>query len=93
MNEHSDRNLLSGPAPATRWIQRVLLAAIGIGLAIAAFFFLVFALVAGALIATVVGLRFWWVMRKLRAKARNAEALDGEYTVIERTPIAERLER
>ena len=75
------------------WPQRLLIAALGMGLAIAAFFFLVFALVAGAIVATVLGIRFWWVMRKLRAQAENTAALEGEYTVIERDGSVERLER
>ena len=66
-------------------------AVVGVGLAIAAFFFLMFALVAGAIIATAIGIRLWWVMRKLRAQARKTEALEGEYTVVERAP--ERLPR
>jgi hypothetical protein len=41
----------------------------------------------------VIGIRLWWVMRKLRAEARNTVALEGEYTVIERAGTAERLER
>ena len=75
------------------WAQRLLIGALGVGLAIAAFFFLVFALIAGAIVVTVVGIRLWWVMRKLRAEARNTAALEGEYTVVERAGGAERLER
>ena len=93
MNERHDPHLLPGPGSPTRWAQRLLIGALGVGLAITAFFFLVFALVAGAIIATVIGIRLWWVMRKLRAQAQNTGALEGEFTVIDRTGTAERLER
>ena len=93
MNERHDPHLLPGPGSRTPWTQRLLIGALGVGLAITAFFFLVFALVAGAIIATVIGIRLWWVMRKLRAQTQNTGALEGEFTVIERAGTAERLER
>jgi predicted lipid-binding transport protein (Tim44 family) len=93
MNERHDPHLLPDQRPRMPWAQRLLIAALGMGLVIAGFFFLVFALLAGALLATVIGIRLWWVMRKLRAEARNTVALEGEYTVIERAGTAERLER
>ncbi|HYC46665.1 MAG TPA: hypothetical protein VED01_14425 [Burkholderiales bacterium] len=93
MNERHDPHSLPGHAPLLRWSQRVLIAAVGAALAIAAFFFLVFALIAGAIVVSAIGLRLWWVMRKLRAEARNTAALEGEYTVVERAGTAERLER
>ena len=93
MNERHDPHLLPGQGSRMRWAQRLLIGALGVALAIAAFFFLVFALIAGAIIATIVGLRLWWVMRKLRAQAQNTGALEGEFTVIERAGSAERLER
>jgi len=93
MNERYDPHLLPGQGSRTPWVQRLLVAALGIGLAITAFFFLVFALIAGAIIATVVGIRLWWVMRKLREQAKNTAALEGEFTVVERGSTSERLER
>ena len=93
MNERQDAHLLPGQGSPPRWAQRLLIAALGVGLVTAAVFFLVFALIAGAIIATVVGIRVWWVMRKLRAQAKNTAALEGEFTVIERAGTAERLER
>ena len=75
------------------WAQRLLIGALGVGLVVAAAFFLVFALIAGAIVAAVVGIRLWWVMRKLRAQTKNTEALEGEFTVVERAGTAERLKR
>ena len=92
MNERHDPDLLPGQSSSTPWVQRLLIAALGVGLAIAAVFFLAFALIAGAIVATVIGIRLWWVMRKLRAQTKNTGALEGEYTVIERAGTAERLE-
>lgn len=93
MNETHEPRVLTGPGRGTRWLQRALLATFAVALAIAAIFFLVFAVAAGALVALVIGIRFWWVMRKLRTQAKATEALEGEYTVVDRTATAERLER
>lgn len=82
------------------WIARILLTLTTISLVIVGFFFFTIALVAGALIAMVIGLRLWWMLRKLRkaqpvSGAPHAEqsqgALDGEYQVIERESGGERL--
>ena len=93
MTDYNDTRMLTGQSRGTRWLQRGLLAVLAVGLAITAVFFLVFALIAGTALALVIGIRFWWVMRKLRAHAKATEALEGEYTVIERARTAERLER
>jgi predicted lipid-binding transport protein (Tim44 family) len=66
------------------WLQRVLLAALGAVLVVAAFFFLTVALIAGAFLALAIGIRWWWIMRRLRAQAQATAALEGEYTVVER---------
>jgi hypothetical protein len=92
MSEYNAARLLSSSKRSTNWLQRVLLVAAGLTVAVAAFFFLMFALAAGAVLALAIGIRFWWVTRKLRAQAKNTQALEGEYTIVERTP-AERLER
>jgi predicted lipid-binding transport protein (Tim44 family) len=80
------------------WLARIGLALITVGLVIVGFFFLTAALIAGALIALVVGVRLWWTLRKLKRAAAEAPvygdahgstrdsrgALDGEYEVVER---------
>ena len=93
MSERPEPHLLISPNRSASWLQRTLLAAVGVTLAVAAFFFLMFALVAGAVLAVAIGIRFWWVMRKLRAQAKSTQALEGEYTVVERASAADRLER
>jgi hypothetical protein len=93
MTERNDSRMLPGQGRGTRWLQRALLAALAVGLAITAVFFLVFAVIAGAALALVIGIRFWWVMRRLRAQAKATEALEGEYTVVEGARTTERLER
>ena len=56
----------------------LLLAVLALG-----FFFLVAALIAGAILAGVILLRFWWLKRKLAKTARD-EFITTEYTVVER---------
>jgi hypothetical protein len=56
----------------------LLLAVLALG-----FFFLVAALIAGAILAGVILLRFRWLKRKL-AKAARDEFITTEYTVVER---------
>jgi len=83
------------------WITRILLTITTLALVIVGFFFFTVALVAGALIALVIGARLWWVLRKLKraqpgmgaAPGDTSEgALDGEYQVVERDSSgAERL--
>ncbi len=74
------------------WITRLLFTLTTITLVIFGFFFLTVALAVGALVAAVIGVRLWWVIRKLkRAQSaagpltgRNgASVVDGEYRVIE----------
>ena len=93
MNETHEPRVLTGPGRGTRWLQRALHATLAVSLAITAIFFLVFAVIAGAILALALGIRFWWVMRKLRAEAKATEALEGEYTVVDRATTGERLER
>lgn len=93
MNNHENQRLLSGRGPRVRWPQLLLIGVLGTSLAILAFFFFVFALIVGVIAVTVIGIRVWWVLRKLRARAKAAAPLKGEYTVVEHTPVAERLER
>jgi type IV secretory pathway VirB3-like protein len=66
-----------------RIVYGVLLAAV----LVLGFFFLVAALIAGAILALLALARFWWVKRRLK-QAADQEFITTEYSVIER----ERLE-
>jgi hypothetical protein len=78
------RNALPGSrSRGKRWLQTAVLAVAGITLAFLAFFFIAVALVAGACLALGIAVRWWWLMRRLRAKAKATGPLEGEYAVIE----------
>ncbi|MBM3342561.1 MAG: hypothetical protein FJY56_10700 [Betaproteobacteria bacterium] len=84
------------------WLMRIMLSIAAVALLIVAFFFLAAALIAGALIALVVGVRVWWTLRKFKRELAQREArgdgdggtgapLDGEYQVVERETTAKPL--
>jgi hypothetical protein len=75
------------------WVTRVLVTLATVALVILGFFFLTVALVVGALVALVVGLRLWWTIRKLKrtqpamdgvSGSADARVVEGEFQVIER---------
>jgi predicted lipid-binding transport protein (Tim44 family) len=84
-------------------ITRILLAVITLALVVVGFFFLTVALIAGALIALVIGARVWWAIRKLKhaqsdshiatgaTGAADGSVVDGEYQVVERESSAQPL--
>ena len=77
-------NALPGSRSRGRaWLQKAIIAVVGISLAFVAFFFIAIALVAGACLALGFAVRWWWVMRRLRAEHKAAGPLEGEYAVIE----------
>jgi Flp pilus assembly protein TadB len=81
------RNALPGSTSRGRhWLRTAAFALVGISLAVVAFFFIAVALVVGACLALGIAVRWWWVMRRLRAQARTAGPLEGEYAVIEESP-------
>ena len=55
---------------------------LGLVVLVAAFFFIGIALIAGAILAGVILLRFWWIKRKLR-QAHEESYVEGEYRVVE----------
>lgn len=93
MDEHAVRN----PTFQSRgagWLQRALFIVVSAIVIVTAFFFLTVALVAGAFLAVVIGVRWWWLLRRLRAERKTAEALEGQYTVVEDVGLRNRrLER
>ena len=77
-------NALPGPRSHGRaWLQKAIIVAVGLSLAFVAFFFIAVALVVGACLALGLAVRWWWVMRRLRAEHKAAGPLEGEYAVIE----------
>jgi hypothetical protein len=66
------------------WLTRIALGVIGIAIAAMAFFFVAVALCVGAAAALVLGVRWWWHTRRLRAAARTHGPIEGEYTIVER---------
>ena len=66
--------------------ERIVYGALLAALLVLGFFFLVAALIAGAILAGVFVARFWWLKRKL-AKAAQAEFITTEYTVVEREQL------
>ena len=90
MNQlHDQRILISGPRSGN-WLQRAIFVAVGAVVAVAAFFFLAVALAAGAFIALGLAVRWWWMLRRIRARAKASQAIDGEYTVVDRQTLESR---
>ena len=84
MNEYQNSRLLGYQGRTGGWLQRIVLALLGLLILVAGFFFLTVALVAGAFVALAIGVRIWWTLRRLRKQAQASAALEGEYTVVER---------
>ncbi len=68
--------------PQAGLIERILFFVLGLVVLVAAFFFIGIALIAGAILAGVIFLRFWWIKRKLR-QTREDSYVEGEYRVVE----------
>jgi predicted lipid-binding transport protein (Tim44 family) len=82
-------------------LARILLTLSTVALVIVGFFFLTAALIAGALLALVVGVRLWWTLRKLKSQmaasgrtsgtSSTSGTLEGEFQVVERESGAQQL--
>lgn len=68
--------------PQAGLIERIVFFILGLAVLVAAFFFIGIALIAGAILAGVILLRFWWIKRKLR-QTREDSYVEGEYRVVE----------
>jgi predicted lipid-binding transport protein (Tim44 family) len=66
-------------------LGRVAAALIAASIAVIGLFFLVFALIAAAVIGAIVIVRIWWIARKLRAQ-RDADVIEGSYSVQVESP-------
>jgi predicted lipid-binding transport protein (Tim44 family) len=70
---------------ATAIVERIVVGAVALALAILGFFFLAAALVAGAILATIFLVRVWWARRKIRQQEED-QYLTTEYEVVDREP-------
>lgn len=68
------------PRPA--WLVWMIAIPIAVVAAFLAFFFLAFFLIAAALSVLGIGLRLWWLKRKLRRRASGPQVIEGEYRVL-----------
>jgi len=84
-----DRNprVLFLSTPGQNWLQRIIVFVMAAAIAVLAFFFLTIALAAGAMIASIAALRWWWLTRKLRASPAREDTFEGEYVVIEHSRL------
>ncbi len=80
---------------STGWIARILVALVTMALVVLGFFFLTVALIAGTIVATVVGARLWWTLRRLKraqpAATDDANVVEGDFHVIEHESTVVRL--
>lgn len=72
-------------------IARILVTLVTAVLVVLGFFFLTVALIAGALVATVLGARLWWALRKLKRAQPAHVVVEGDYRVIEHESTVGRL--
>lgn len=69
----------------TTWIGRLIATIVAASVAVVGLFFLAFALVAAALLATIVAVRIGWLLRKLRMQ-RNKDVIEGSYSIESEKP-------
>ena len=62
------------------WIVRAGFALTIATLAVIVVFFAAFALIAATIFAIIVGIRLWWVLRRIRAM-REVEVIEGSYSI------------
>jgi hypothetical protein len=73
----------------SNWLHYLILLPVLIVAVLLAIFFFAAFLGLFVVAAASIGLRLWWLRRKLR-KTAGAQALEGDYVVIEKTHIIER---
>ena len=59
------------------WLARIAFVVLGLGVAVIAFFALTLALMIGAVVALVIGARWWWLMRRVRKTAAAQGPIEG----------------
>ena len=85
MSRQYEPHQLASGNRGVSWPQRVLLTLLGAGVIVVGFFFLTLALAAGAILAAVIGMRVWWIMRRLRTASTASAPLEGQYSVVEQS--------
>ena len=82
MDQSQGPHIRFATRPQAGLIERIVFFVLGLTVLIAAFFFIGIALIAGAILAGVILLRFWWIKRKLR-QTHEETYVEGEYRVVE----------
>lgn len=90
MDQSQDPRFRINARPQAGLIERIVFFVLGLVVLVAAFFFVGIALIAGAILAAVILLRFWWIKRKLR-QAHEDSYVEGEYRVVETTITDQRI--
>lgn len=73
------------------WPARLLYGLLLATVLVVGFFFLTIALVAGAIVASVILARLWWISRGVQHSRERAE-IEGEFAVIERRKATRQIE-
>lgn len=92
MNQQQDPRIRILHRPQASLLERIVFFVLGLVVLVAAFFFIGIALVAGAILAGVILLRFWWLKRKLEREQRDS-FVEGEYKVVDTVITDERTPR
>ncbi len=79
----------SGSGSGVRWLVYLLFVPVFIIMVVLGIFFFTAFLALFAVVAVGLGLRLWWLRRKLRKSAEAAQGEQGEYVVIEDAEIVE----
>ncbi|MBX3663421.1 MAG: hypothetical protein KF804_13300 [Burkholderiales bacterium] len=82
MNQQQGPRIRFINRPQASLLERIVFFVLGLIVLVAAFFFVGIALLAGAILAGIFLVRWWWLQRKLRRETANT-LVEGEYTVIE----------
>lgn len=82
MDQSQGPHIRFAARPQASLLERIFYFVLGLIVLVAAFFFIGIALIAGAILAGVILLRFWWIKRKLR-QTHEDSYVEGEYRVVE----------
>jgi Flp pilus assembly protein TadB len=82
MNQQQGPRIRIIHRPQAGLLERMVFFALGLVILVVAFFFIGIALIAGAILAGVILIRWWWLQRKLRREQQDSY-VEGEYTVVE----------